>query len=249
MVTVRRLRVSTLRTDSSPSVEVVAAAADPATVASVLAHKVVSEARRSGFAEARGLLSDWLANFISGLAESLTVETGQKSGSPTGARTQEELAEELAENPLVIGVARQVFGLLQSPVLHPTKGIADASRVSLLSRLSSLDAESLSIALYPEMQGYATPDIRLANSLSLSREAVNEASPACRIFVVDTFWRVVVHYADSPVTLAAGKAAGEEPLPFPPSPNSAIGRYLKLRSAVRPTAGQEVLYSRAATPE
>lgn len=42
-------------------------------------------------------------------------------------------------------------------------------RVSLLSRLSSLDPESLSIALYPEMQGYATPDIRLANSLSLSR--------------------------------------------------------------------------------
>lgn len=46
MVTVRRLRVSTVRTDSSPSVEVVATAADPATVAAVLAHKVVSEARR-----------------------------------------------------------------------------------------------------------------------------------------------------------------------------------------------------------
>lgn len=46
MVTVRRLRVSTVRTDSSPSVEVVAKAADPATVAVVLAHKVVSEARR-----------------------------------------------------------------------------------------------------------------------------------------------------------------------------------------------------------
>lgn len=46
---------------------------------------------------------------------------------------------------------------------------ACSSRVSLLSRLSSLDPESLSIALYPEMQGYATPDIRLANSLSLSR--------------------------------------------------------------------------------
>lgn len=46
---------------------------------------------------------------------------------------------------------------------------ACVSRVSLLSRLSALDPESLSIALYPEMQGYATPDIRLANSLSLSR--------------------------------------------------------------------------------
>lgn len=46
MVTVRRLRVSTVRTPSSPSVEVVASSADPATVASVLAHKVVSEARR-----------------------------------------------------------------------------------------------------------------------------------------------------------------------------------------------------------
>ncbi|CAM9201577.1 unnamed protein product [Scytosiphon promiscuus] len=249
MVTVRRLRVSTVRTDSSPSVEVVAAAADPATVASVLAHKVVSEARRSGFAEARGLLRDWLANFVSGLAENLAVESGRESEPPSGAVTQEEQAGQLAENPLVIGVARQVFGLLQSPVLHPTKGIAGESRVSLLSRLSSLEPESLSIALYPEMQGYATPDIRLANSLSLSREAVSEASPACRIFVVDTFWRVIVHYADSPVTLAAGEAAGEAPLPFPPSPDSAIGQYLKMRRAVRPSAGQEVVYSRPGTPE
>lgn len=78
---------------------------------------------------------------------------------------------------------------------------------------------------------------------------MNEASPACRIFVVDTFWRVIVHYADSAVTLAAGEAAGEEPLPFPPSRDSAIGQYLELRRAVRPTAGQEVVYSRPGTPE
>lgn len=81
------------------------------------------------------------------------------------------------------------------------------------------------------------------------REAVTEAAPACRIFVVDTFWRVIVHYADSAVTLAAGEAAGEEPLPFPPSRESAIGQYLELRRAVRPTAGEEVVYSRAGTPE
>ena len=78
---------------------------------------------------------------------------------------------------------------------------------------------------------------------------MNEASPACRIFVVDTFWRVIVHYADSAVTLAAGKAAGEEPLPFPPSRDSAIGQYLELRRAVRPAAGQEVVYSRPGTAE
>lgn len=78
---------------------------------------------------------------------------------------------------------------------------------------------------------------------------MNEASPACRIFVVDTFWRVIVHYADSAVTLAAGEAAGEEPLPFPPSRDSAIGQYLELRRAVRPTAGQEVVYSRTGTQE
>ncbi|CBN75666.1 conserved unknown protein [Ectocarpus siliculosus] len=247
MVTVRRLRVSTVRTDSSPSVEVVATAADPATVAAVLAHKVVSEARRSGFAEARGLLRDWLANFISGLAESLAAsEGGRESAIPGGGGVEQ--AQALMANPLIVGVARQVFGLLQSPVLHPTKGIAD-ERVSLLSRLSSLDPESLSIALYPEMQGYATPDIRLANSLSLSRQAVTEASPACRIFVVDTFWRVVVHYADSPASLAAGEAAGEAPLPFPPSRDSAIGQYLEMRRAVRPLAGQEVVYSRPGTPE
>lgn len=31
----------------------------------------------------------------------------------------------MATDPLVVGVARQVFGLLQSPVLHPTRGIPD----------------------------------------------------------------------------------------------------------------------------
>ncbi|CAM9609032.1 unnamed protein product [Laminaria digitata] len=46
MVTVQRLRVSTVKTEASPSVGAVAMMADPATVAAVLAHKVVSEARR-----------------------------------------------------------------------------------------------------------------------------------------------------------------------------------------------------------
>lgn len=88
-----------------------------------------------------------------------------------------------------------------------------------------------------------------APCLASHREAVKEACSACRIFVVDTFWRVVVHYADSPVTLAASEAAGEAPLPFPPPTESAIGQYLKMRRAVRPTAGQEVVYSRPGTPE
>ena len=46
MVTVQRLRVSTVKTEASPSVGSVAMMADPATVAAVLTHKVVSEARR-----------------------------------------------------------------------------------------------------------------------------------------------------------------------------------------------------------
>lgn len=46
MMTVQRLRVSTVKAKASPSVGTVATMADPATVAAVLAHKVVSEARR-----------------------------------------------------------------------------------------------------------------------------------------------------------------------------------------------------------
>ena len=46
MVTVRRLRVTTVRTGAYPSVKEVASMADPAAVATVLTHKVVSEARR-----------------------------------------------------------------------------------------------------------------------------------------------------------------------------------------------------------
>lgn len=78
----------------------------------------------SGFAEARGLLRDWLANFISGLAESLATSEGRSESAIPGGGGVEQ-AQALMANPLIVGVARQVFGLLQSPVLHPTKGIAD----------------------------------------------------------------------------------------------------------------------------
>lgn len=46
MVTVRRLRVTTVRTEASSSVKEVSSMADPSAVAAVLTHKVVSEARR-----------------------------------------------------------------------------------------------------------------------------------------------------------------------------------------------------------
>lgn len=46
MVTVRRLRVTTVKTEASSSVKEVSSMADPYAVAAVLTHKVVSEARR-----------------------------------------------------------------------------------------------------------------------------------------------------------------------------------------------------------
>ena len=82
---------------------------------------------------------------------------------------------------------------------------------------------------------------------------MKEASSACRIFVVDTFWKIIVHYADSPASLATNGAAvgrgGGEALPFPPPKDSAIGQFLELRRAVRPMAGQEVVCSRPGTRE
>ncbi|CAM9104392.1 unnamed protein product [Ascophyllum nodosum] len=252
MVTVRRLRVTTVRTGAYPSVKEVASMADPAAVATVLTHKVVSEARRSGFAEARALLRDWLANFVYGLSQNLAPPSEQEGSSNGVGDNIEVKMGRLMTDPLVMSMARLVFGLLQSPLLHPTEGVAD-ERVSLLSRLSTLDADSLSLVLYPEMQGYATPNVRVANSLSLSREVVKEASSACRIFVVDTFWKIIVHYADSPASLATNGAAvgrgGGEALPFPPPKDSAIGQFLELRRAVRPMAGQEVVCSRPGTRE
>lgn len=77
----------------------------------------------SGFAEARALLRDWLANFVFGLSQSLSPPEG---GSPGGGGGGGAGAAALMTDPLVVGVARQVFGLLQSPVLHPTRGVPDA---------------------------------------------------------------------------------------------------------------------------
>lgn len=50
-------------------------------------------------------------------------EDGSAGGSSADA---EGKAGIMMDHPLVVGVARQVFGLLQSPLLHPTKGVADA---------------------------------------------------------------------------------------------------------------------------
>ena len=69
-------------------------------------------------------MRDWLANFIHGLSQSLTFPAGgDESGSGPEAEGKTGI---LMDHPLVVGVARQVFGLLQSPLLHPTKGVADA---------------------------------------------------------------------------------------------------------------------------
>lgn len=75
--------------------------------------------RYSGFAEARGLLRDWLANFFYGLSQNLGPPNG------IGEENVEEKTGRLMTNPLVVGVARLVFGLLQSPLLHPTVGLPD----------------------------------------------------------------------------------------------------------------------------
>lgn len=50
---------------------------------------------------------------------------GGGSAGGNGAEAEGKSAI-LMDHPLVVGVARQVFGLLQSPLLHPTKGVTDA---------------------------------------------------------------------------------------------------------------------------
>lgn len=75
--------------------------------------------RYSGFAEARALLRDWLTNFVYGLSQNLGPPIG------VGEENVEEKMGKLMTNPLVVSVARLVFGLLQSPLLHPTEGLPD----------------------------------------------------------------------------------------------------------------------------
>ena len=71
-------------------------------------------------------MRDWLANFIHGLSQNLTFPAGGDGSTGGNGAESEGKAGILMDHPLVVGVARQVFGLLQSPLLHPTKGVADA---------------------------------------------------------------------------------------------------------------------------
>lgn len=75
---------------------------------------------------------------------------------------------------------------------------------------------------------------------------MSEASSTCRIFVVDTFWKVVIHYSD---LVAATSDRGNGALPIPPDDDSSIGQFLELRRVVRPMAGQEIVYSSSGAPE
>lgn len=99
-----------------------------------------------------------------------------------------------------------------------------------------------------------TPQCPLSSTNNVSanaflRESVTKSSADCRIFVIDSLWRVVIHYVDTPATLATRASDKLDPLPFPPPEDSAIGHFLALRRKLRPMAGQEVIYSRADTPE
>lgn len=75
---------------------------------------------------------------------------------------------------------------------------------------------------------------------------MNEASSACHIFVVDTFWKVVIHYSD---LVAATSDRGNGALLIPLDDESFIGQFLKLRRVMRPMAGQEIVYSSSGAPE
>ncbi|CAM9177060.1 unnamed protein product [Choristocarpus tenellus] len=249
MVTVRRLRVTTVQTDASMDVPYITEMLDPPAVMSVLVHKVTAEARRSGLVEARSLLRDWLANFLYGVVQSkkktdIKGESGEEGGGEEGAGGA---LDAVLAKPWAWAMVQQVYGLLHSPLMHPTGGCPD-SRACLQAVLCSLDPRCLVIAIYPEMQGYASVNMRLSNQMALSRESLTRGRPPCNIFVVDAFRRVVVHFADPNL-----------PPPLPPttasqSPhsifgNTGLGQFLQVRSKARPDSGEEVILSQTGTPQ
>lgn len=82
------------------------------------------------------------------------------------------------------------------------------------------------------------------------RRAITELYPICRIFVVDTLWRVVVHYEDTRASLEEYAMGNDvSSLAFPPPQESAIGDYLAMRQRFRPLAGREVVYSKPTLPQ
>eukprot|EP00177_Eucheuma_denticulatum_P002838 GFKZ01005088.1.p1 GENE.GFKZ01005088.1~~GFKZ01005088.1.p1 ORF type:complete len:707 (-),score=71.92 GFKZ01005088.1:195-2315(-) len=173
------LRVETRMYGASGSEETVRQEGDANAVMKMMFHRALCVAEEQGIAEARVLLSDWLANLLA------------KTEVGSGEARMDGVLEGYAG---LKGLPQLVFGAMRS-LLFQQEAVSGEARAALRYAWEGLSPELLARAIYPRMYSFLNIDEKSNRVLPLSSVAVRESGHP--IFLVDAFSEIVIYYAVS----------------------------------------------------
>ncbi len=166
---------------------------DAEATAVLLAQKALRVATADGVAEARLMLTEWLAALVARASEAF----------PSGAGATPDAS--FVACPPLMPLPRAVFGLLCSPLLRALRAHPDA-RAHAAHLAAALPPDALARLLYPSLAGWRDAETREHGELALARAAM--AAACAPLYVLDAFTTVIVYGAPSP--------PGAPEHPFPP---------------------------------
>jgi hypothetical protein len=190
----RRRRIVTVPAKVARSRRQIFETCDAEVTAVLLTHKALRAAAADGVAEARLMVTDWLAALVSRASEAF----------PSGAGATPDAS--LAACAPLAPLPRAVFGLLCSPLLRAVRAHPDA-RAHAAHLVAALPPDALACLLYPRMASWRDADTREEGWHALSRSAM--AAAGAPLFAVDALTVVVVYAVPSP--------PGMPQQPFPPA--------------------------------
>ena len=173
---------------------------DAEVAAVLLAHKALRAAEEDGVAEARVMLTDWLAALVARASEAF----------PSGAGATPDAS--LAACAPLAPLPRAVYGLLCSPLLRALRTHPDA-RAHTAHLAAALAPDALARLLYPRMASWRDAETLEYDGHALARSDMAVAGAS--LFVLDAFTTIVVYAVATP--------PGAQAQPFPPAQKARPG--------------------------
>ncbi|KAK9122802.1 hypothetical protein Sjap_012404 [Stephania japonica] len=196
----RRLRIRTVQYQTAREISDLYDSVEPEVVLSILVHKVILASLEQGVREGRMLLQDWLVILTAQYNDAFkNIQYGK------GSSVISHLDVAFSQCPQLQPLPRLIFALLRNPLLRlHEEGVHPDYRIYLQCLFSSLDPNSLQLAIYPMLTSFASLDKQAYPRHSLSRAALlTSGSP---IFLLDAFTTLIVYYSST----------ADPSLPFPP---------------------------------
>lgn len=215
----RVLRVETHLVEVTDNAIDIRQSGDANAIATVMLHKAIATADEQGIAEARELLSNWLA-------ELLAKTSSDEGNGPNGT---------LEVCPPIATLPRLVFGLIRS-FLFRQEVVAPDMRAAVRCIWEDLSAELVAAAAYPRLMSFPNLQEKSMKDLALSSQAVKECGHG--ILMLDAFSEVIIYYA----------ASADRDWPFPPPESSMVMRVRAACIRDRPLT-PKVVVCREGTPK